>query len=116
MTKPYIASLVNALTLIVFGIWGYFASTTPSFTAFIPVTFGILLLMVNRGLKKENKAIAHIAVLLTLLVFIGLFKPLVGSIDRTDNTAIIRVIVMMLTSLNALATFIKSFIDARKNS
>ena len=73
---PALASLVNALTLIIFGAWGYFASTDGSITALIPVVFGIALLAMNKGVKNENKVIAHIAVVLTVLILFGLLKPL----------------------------------------
>ncbi len=112
--KPYLASLINAITLIIFGAWGYFASDDPSPTAFIPVGFGIVLLALNNGVKKENKVIAHIAVVITLVVLIGLFMPLRGAIERADQPAVIRVALMILTTLMAMAFFIKSFIDARR--
>jgi len=113
--KPYFASLINAIVLITLGLWGYFGSETPSFTALIPVFAGVILVFLNPGLKKENKVIAHIAVIITLLVLIGLIKPLTGAFGRGDNIAIFRVIFMMLFTLLALISFISSFIDARKN-
>lgn len=112
--KAHIASLINAITLIILGIWSYFSSDTPSFTALIPVFVGVTLLLTYNGLKKENKAIAHVAVLLTLLLFIALFKPLSGAIARNDTAGLIRVAVMLLTTLLALIYFVKSFIDARR--
>jgi hypothetical protein len=54
-------------------------------------------------------------VILTLLVFIALFKPLTGSIARSKTGAIIRVLVMIVTNLIALVIYIKSFIDVRRN-
>jgi uncharacterized membrane protein len=113
--KPYLASLINAILLIILGLWGYFGSETPSNTALIPVFAGIILVFLNSGLKKENKTIAHIAVIITLLVLGGLIKPLMGAFDRGDSMAIARVVIMMFSTLVALISFIKSFIDARKN-
>lgn len=112
--KAHTASLINSIILISFGLWGYFGSDTPSFTALIPVIIGFLLLLSYNGVKKENKIIAHIAVLLTLVIIVGLIKPLTGAIDRGDTAAIARVIVMLLSSVLAFIFFIKSFIDARK--
>ena len=77
--KAHIVSLVHAIALIGLGGYGYLSSDTPSVTALIPVVFGGLLLAMNRGVKNENKVIAHIAVLLTLLIVIGLVKPLTGA-------------------------------------
>lgn len=113
--KAHTASLINSITLIILCAWGYFTSASPSFTAVIPAIAGIILLALYQGVKKENKVIAHIAVVITLVVLIGLFKPLQGAMGRGDNAAIIRVIVMMLSCILAMIYFVKSFIDARKN-
>jgi|TARA_B100000768_G_C11200794_1_gene341691 hypothetical protein len=112
--KAHIASFINAIALIGFSFWGYFSSDTPSVTALIPGIIGFVLLFCNSGVKKENKVIAHIAVLLTLLVLIGLIKPLTGAIGRSDSMAIMRIVVMIITTIVALVFFVKSFIDARK--
>jgi hypothetical protein len=112
--KPYIASLANAIILIAFGLWGYYSSETPSPTAFIPVILGGLIAALNSGVKKENKVVAHIVVVLTLVVLVGLIKPLTGAIGRNDNMAIFRVITMLLSSIWAMVTFVQSFIAARR--
>ena len=114
MLKAHTASLIHALALIALGGYGYLSSDTPSVTALIPVVFGVLLLAMNRGVKNENKVIAHVAVLLTLLVVIGLIKPLTGAMGREDNAAVGRVVVMLALGVYAMVTFVKSFIDARK--
>jgi apolipoprotein N-acyltransferase len=108
------ASLINAVVLIVFGLWGYLGSTTPSLTSIIPVVFGLLLLLLNNGVKKENKIVAHIAVLLTVIIFAGLFMPLMGAIDRSDNPAVFRIATMLFFTVMAIVYFIKSFVNARK--
>ena len=114
MLKAHTASLIHALALIGLGGYGYLSSDTPSVTALIPVVFGVLLLAMNRGVKNENKVIAHVAVLLTLLVVVGLIKPLTGAMGREDSAAVARVAVMLALGVYAMATFVKSFIDARK--
>ncbi len=112
--KPYIVSLLNAIVLISIGTWGYIGSESPSITALIPVAIGVILLLLNPWLKKENKIIAHIVVLLTFVILIGLFKPLMGAIDRDSTISIVRVSVMMLFTVIALITFIRNFINVRK--
>ncbi|MBT8046340.1 MAG: hypothetical protein KJN67_04155 [Pontiella sp.] len=112
--KAHTASLINALILIGFGLWAYFGSESPSGTAFIPVGFGVVILSLYRGVKNENKIVAHIAVLLTLLILGGLVKPLTAAIGREDGLAIARVSVMIVSTLLALIFFIKSFIDVRR--
>ena len=109
------ASLINAISLILIGGFGYLQSDTPSPTALIPVVVGGLLIAMNKGVKDENKIIAHIAVLLTLIMLLGLAMPLMGSVKRGDTQGTIRVIVMIFTTIGALFYFVKSFIDARKS-
>ncbi len=115
MAKPYIASLLNAAILILFGLWSYIGSATPSITALIPVLFGLVILILNKSLKNESKIWSHVVVVLTILVLIGLIKPLLGSFSRENNAALARILVMMISSVYAVAAFVKSFIDVRKN-
>lgn len=112
--KAHTTSLINALILVIMGLWGYFESDSRPITALIPVVVGIILVVINNGVKKENKIIAHIAILLTLIITIGLIKPFLGSLERGNITGIIRVSLMILTSLLAMIAFIQSFIAARK--
>ncbi len=112
--KAHVANLINSVILTGFGLWGYLGSETPSKTALIPVVFGIVLLFLYKGVKKEDKIAAHIAVLLTLLILGGLVKPLTAAVGREDDMAIMRVTVMLLTTVVALGAFIKSFVDVRR--
>tara|TARA_B100001287_G_scaffold274773_1_gene280836 strand:+ start:1254 stop:1619 length:366 start_codon:yes stop_codon:yes gene_type:complete len=106
-------SLFNSIILIAFGIWGYF--DTESLTALIPTFFGCSLLVCYPGIKNENKIIAHIAVLLTLVILVALIvMRLPKSID-TGGEGLIRVIIMIITCSLAMFSFIKSFIKTRKN-
>jgi len=95
------------------GLWGYFEVVSP--TALIPVVFGVILLLCTNGLKKQNKLIAHIAVLLTLFILLALiFMRLPKSLD-SGGIGLIRVIIMILTSIFSMVYFVKSFIANRKN-
>ena len=113
--KAHTASLINAITLIAMSLWGYFSSETPSMTALIPTIIGVLLLAINKGVKAENKMIAHVAVLLTLIILLGLLQAFTGAMGRSDNAAMTRVGIMIATTVMAMVYFVKSFIDARKN-
>ena len=112
--KAYTASLINAVVLIVISSLGYFLSETPSMTALIPAAIGIVLVGLNPGVKKENKVIAHIAVVLTLIILIALVMPLNGAIQREDAMAIVRVAIMLVSTIVAMVFFVKSFIAAKK--
>ncbi len=109
--KAHTASLINALILIAFGLWAYFGSETPSKTALIPAGFGVVILALYKGIKKEDKIAAHVAVLLTLVILIALIKPLTAAVGRSDALAILRVVIMLLTSAVSLFFFVKSFVD-----
>ncbi|CAI8356733.1 MAG: Uncharacterised protein [Cryomorphaceae bacterium] len=118
-------NLINALTLISLGLWGYIdvsnykLATIVSFehwTALITVLFGIILLLCNKGIQNSNKAIAHVAVVLTLLVLIALVgKRLPISIDQ-GGVGLFRVLAMSLCSFIAFIAFIRSFIENRKKA
>jgi len=105
------ASLSNGMILIAMGVWGAY-DTNWAPTAFIPVVFGVILLALNGGVRKQNKVIAHIAVALTLLVLIALFKPLMGAIEK-GGPAVFRIGLMQVSCVFAMIFFIKSFRDAR---
>lgn len=107
------ANLINSISLIVIGLWGYFEVLSP--TALIPVSIGVFLILCYNGVKNQNKIISHVAVLLTLLILIALVcVRLPKSIDK-GGVGLIRVIIMIITSSISMIFFIRSFIIARKN-
>ncbi len=112
--KPFIANLIYAILLIAISLWGYFTSDNPSFTAFIPTIAGAILLALTPSMKKENKTVAHIVVVLTLLLIIALIKPLTAAFGRSDNMAVMRVLIMMGWGVVAMIVYIKSFIAASR--
>ena len=107
------ANLINSISLIVLGFWGYIDSS--SMTALIPVGMGFILGGCTNQIKKGNKVVAHIAVLGTLMILISLIgMRLPKSIDQ-GGIGLYRVIGMIATSSIAFLYFIKSFIDNRKS-
>jgi len=115
------ANILNGLVLILMPLWAYltFEGTAEkpeqSVTALIPLILGVVLIACSSGIKKENKIIAHVAVLVTLIALLGLFMPLKSAIADGRSLSIFRVILMIITGIIAMISFIKSFIDARKN-
>tara|TARA_B100000497_G_C7681801_1_gene412555 strand:+ start:2026 stop:2376 length:351 start_codon:yes stop_codon:yes gene_type:complete len=106
------ANIINSVTLIVIGLWGYFEVSAP--TALIPVGFGVALILCTPGVKKQNKVIAHIAVLLTFIILIALVgMRLPKSIDQ-GGLGLLRVFLMIGTSTCSMIYFIRSFISNRK--
>ncbi len=112
--KPHVANTIAAIVLITMGGWAYLTSESPSLTALIPCAFGILFLALNGPLKKENKVVAHVIVVLTLVVFASLFMPLSGTLERGDTLGTVRVGLMMAATLSALIAYVRSFINARR--
>ena len=112
--KPYRMNLLCALILVLFGTWGYLGSETPSPTALIPVGFGILFALGTPWLRRENKVVAHILVLLTTVLIIALFMPLRGALNREDTLAAVRIGVMLVSCIAAMIVYIRSFIEARR--
>ena len=106
--NSHTASLSNAIILITIGGWGYFESGSP--TSLIPVVIGIILLLLNRGVKSQNKVIAHIAVLVTMLGF-ALIMPLMRAIEDGRTDAILRILIMLSSSVFAMIFFFKGFVE-----
>lgn len=112
--KPYIATIILSGVLIAMSAWAYLGSATPSMTALIPMAFGVLLGLCSFGVKKENKIVSHIAVVLVAILAIALYKPLKGAIGRDDVAAIARVTMMLLALLGTFVIYVRSFIQARR--
>lgn len=112
--KTHVISLTNAVILIGLSLWAYLTSPDPSITALIPTIVGVAILILNPGLRKENKIASHIVVILTFLIILGLIRPLIGALDKGDDLVVLRVVIMQLSSVIALAFFIRSFLVARR--
>ena len=112
--KTYQINFFNGLVLILVGLWG-FIDVDYSPTALIPVFFGVILLLCSNGVKNENKVIAHIAVLFTLLILVALVGMRLPKSLDLGGTGLFRVIIMIITSSVSMISFIQSFIAARKN-
>lgn len=114
--KAHTASLINGLVLVVMGLWGALATNFNSPTAFIPVGIGFIILLLNNFMKKEDKVISHIIVVLTLLIALALIMPLKRAIETENTMAMVRVILMVLSCLLAIWYFIQSFRAARSTN
>ena len=104
------------------GIWGLininpeiFSGLIVNKSPFIPISLGVLIALCNNGVKKSNKLIAHIAVLLTIISFANLM-PLFKAISNGRTDAAIRVLLMVLSSLFAMIYFVRNFMENRKRS
>jgi len=103
---------LNSIVLIALGLWGYIDVQSP--TALIPVGFGVILLLCGNGLKKENKIISHVAVLLTLVILVALVGMRLPKSLVSGGLGLVRVSAMILTSILSMVAFVLSFIKARR--
>ena len=84
--NTHIANLTNAAVMIVMGSWPTCLLVNPSPTSLIPVFLGVILVVMSQGVKHEQKAQAHVAVMVTLLAFISLaVKPLPSAISKGES-------------------------------
>ena len=113
--KASFYNILNSIVLISLGLWGYIDYTdVQSPTALIPVGFGVILLLCTMGLKKENKIIAHVAVLLTLVILVALVGMRLPKSLDSGGVGLFRVIAMIATSVLSMVAFVLSFIKARR--
>jgi len=108
------ASVINAEVLILCSAWAFIAIGGASYTALIPGGFGVALLCCHKGLKREDKLISHVAAALTLLALVALLMPLSSALGSGNGWRMLRVGLMVASSVFALIYFIKSFRDARR--
>ena len=101
----YKIMIINAVVLIVLGIYGYFSSGSP--TALIAPSIGVILLLLSFPVKRDNKTAAHVAVIITLISVITFF--FIG-IKRGN----IIVLLMAIITLFALFIYIKDFLNRKK--
>ena len=112
------ANLINSISLITLGLWGFFEAFAEvewkAATALIPVVFGLILFFCTKGIKNQNKVIAHIAVLLTLVILLALVGMRLPKSLESGGIGLFRVVAMCLTSVLAMIYFVRSFIEARR--
>ena len=115
--KAATANLLNALVLIAAGLYGYFgvsaADGTHSYTALIPAAFGVLFLVMQKGVASANKVIAHIVVVLTLVLLVMCIMRFVKVEEWGAKKYIF--LACIISNAVALIAFIGSFIAARRN-
>jgi hypothetical protein len=111
------ANLLNAIVLLVAGLYGYFMVLTPegthAITALIPAAFGLVFLVLQKGVAAENKIIAHVVVVLTLVLLIICIMRFLKIEDWGAKKYLF--LACILSNAVALVAFVGSFIAARKN-
>ena len=121
MEKIYRVNLIYSIIIIAAGIFGllarYFEQGDWKFTALIPAVFGLVLLFMTGGMKRQNRIVSHLVVVRTLVLAIMVTVMMIlnlgegSGIDR--KIAIFMVIIA--ASIVALGYYIASFVAARRN-
>ena len=115
--KAASANIFNALVLIAAGVYGYFgvaaADGSHSLTALIPAAFGILFLILHKGVASANKVVSHIVVVLTLALLVMCIMRFMKVEEWNTKKYIF--LACIISNAIALIAFIGSFIAARKN-
>lgn len=119
--KPYLLTFIYSIVLMLAGVVGfvgrYFELGDYQFTALIPAFFGVAILLLNLGIKKENKLIAHTVVLLTALPSIMVsFMLIKGFVTETMiwNRKAYVFLLVAIVSWYTLGVYIKGFVDKKK--
>jgi hypothetical protein len=111
------ANLLNAIVLIAAGLYGYFLILTPEGkhapTALIPAAFGLLFLVLQKGVATSNKVISHVVVVLTFILLV-ICASRFFKIEEWEAKKYI-FLACIISSIIAMIAFIGSFIQARKN-
>lgn len=106
------ACLINAAALIVLSLWAYVANGFSSETTLIPLGFGLLILAYVPWVKTGSRWAIALAALFTLVIFVALFTPLTGSIEKGEALPVIRVGLMHLATAFALVMLLKATFSA----
>jgi len=104
--KPTTANALNALVLIIAGLYGYFGVAASdghhSLTALIPAAFGVLFIIFNFFWAGNAKVVSHIVVVLTLVLLIMCIMRFV----KVDEWNAKKYIFAICIASNALALII----------
>ncbi len=115
--KAASANLLNAIVLLAAGLYGYFLILTPEGTraptALIPAAFGLLFLILQKGVASSNKIISHVVVVLTLVLLVICVMRFIKIEEWGAKKYIF--LACIISNAVALVAFIGSFIEARKN-
>jgi hypothetical protein len=123
MNMPKI-TMAYAISLMLLGVVGYFATGMVSLTALIPMFFGlpIMVLAIAAKYPQRKKHAMHMAAALGVIGLIGGarglhgFFSLIGGGEVTRPGAVISQTIMAILSLIFVLLCVKSFIDARKQA
>lgn len=118
--KPHVVNNIFSVILITCALLGFalrfFQEGDMQFTALIPAIFGLILLPMSKGIKNENKIIAHVAVVLVLIILIMIGKMWISSL--TADVIVWRKAVLFgvitISAIWAMQQYVEGFIAKKK--
>lgn len=113
MAHPYIVNTINAIILILLGLFGYFSDPDRPLTILVIPFVGILLLACTYHLRKHNRFVFNTVTALTLLAGLLILSHI--NPDTFDwNTQDILLLLMGLSCFAAAGSYILTFVRERR--
>ncbi len=109
--EPHRYNTFNACVLLFVGGIGFYASHFNIHTALMPIGSGLLLLALNRHLKKNHRAVFYLVAAMTAIVAIAYLWPLKRNLNQNDHMGIVRVCSIMLSCILALLVYVKYWME-----
>jgi hypothetical protein len=107
-------TLINAIVLVALGLWGYLAKSEPTTDAtLIPMAFGLVFGIALPLYQEENRLISYLFLVLTLLLTIALWIPMVRAYQAEQTSELIRLSLMVLSCCLALFYYLVAFLRHR---
>ena len=107
--------LLNAVTLVIGGLWAYFGSLTPSPTALIPSGIGLVLIALYAGVRRQNMVAIAGSFGATMIVTIPMLLILRGLILRGEVIPIMRAGMMCTSCIIALVGLMLYYLKQKKS-
>jgi len=119
MNKQHIVNAVNAMILIVVGLFSYFNNEARLLSDLIAPLVGIILFSSSSGLKSGNKHIGHIVAAITLIFAITCTIHFFLWLDFPDkiirSQKLFSTGIMSLSNLLATVYYVRRFIWIKRN-
>ncbi|MEJ8802020.1 hypothetical protein [Pontibacter sp. H249] len=113
MAHPYIINTINAILLILLGIFAYFTAAARPLTILVIPFVGILLLACTYHLKKHNRFVFNTVTAITLLAGLLILTNINPDSFNWNNKHVL-LLVMSLSCFIAVASYVLTFVRERR--
>lgn len=117
--KPLRAIIINAVVLILLGLWGYLRSPYDRSVELVPVVFGFLFLAAAIPIRLENRIVEFMLRVLLTLLLVTLILSLITAIESSHIANMARLTLMTLATLYTWGIYMfalrKRLIERKKN-